>query len=59
VLDDFTAHTGEQVRAWAAGNNVELASTPFYASWLNRIEGQFRGIRYFTLAGTDDPDHAT
>jgi hypothetical protein len=30
-----------------------------YASWLNRIEAQFRALRYFTLAGTDHPDHAT
>ena len=50
---------GRQVRAWAAANNVELAYTPFYASWLNRIEAQFRALRYFTLAGTDHPDHAT
>ena len=32
---------------------------PHYASWLNRIEAQFRALRYFTLAGTDHPDHAT
>ena len=59
VLDNFSPHKGEQVRAWAAANNVELAYTPFYASWLNRIEAQFRALRYFTLAGTDHPDHAT
>ena len=59
VLDNFSPHKGDQVRAWAAANNVELAYTPFYASWLNRIEAQFRALRYFTLAGTDHPDHAT
>lgn len=59
VLDNFSPHKGEVVRAWAAANNVELAYTPFYASWLNRIEAQFRALRYFTLAGTDHPDHAT
>lgn len=59
VLDNFSPHLGEQVRAWAAANNVELAYTPFYASWLNRIEARFRALRYFTLAGTDHPDHAT
>ena len=32
---------------------------PFYASWLNRIEAQFQALRYFTLDGTDHPDHAT
>jgi transposase len=59
VLDNFSAHKGEKVRQWATDNNVELAFTPFYASWLNRIEAQFRALRYFTLAGTDHPDHAT
>ena len=59
VLDNFSPHKGDQVRAWAAANNVELAYTPHYASWLNRIEPQFKGLRYFCLAGTDHPDHAT
>jgi transposase len=59
VLDNFSPHKGETIRGWAATNNVELAYTPFYASWLNRIEAQFRALRYFTLAGTDHPDHAT
>jgi transposase len=59
VLDNFPPHKGEDVRAWAADNNVELAYTPHYASWLNRIEPQFKGLRYFCLAGTDHPDHAT
>jgi len=58
VLDNFSAHQGE-VREWAARNNVELAFTPHYASWLNRIEPQFKALRYFCLAGTDHPDHAT
>ena len=59
VLDNFSPHKGDQVRAWAADNNVELAYTPHYASWLNRIEPQFKGLRYFCLAGTDHPDHKT
>jgi len=59
VLDNFSPHKGDKVSSWAAENNVELAYTPFYASWLNRIEAQFRALRYFTLAGTDHPDHAT
>jgi len=33
------------MREWAAANNVELAYTPFYGSWLNRIEAQFRALR--------------
>lgn len=59
VLDNFSPHKGDEVRAWATANNVELAYTPFYGSWLNRIEPQFKGIRYFCLTGTDHPDHDT
>jgi len=57
VLDNFSVHKGDDVRAWAAANNVEFAYTPHYASWLNRIEPQFKGLRYFCLDGTDHPDH--
>jgi transposase len=59
ILDNFSPHLCEQMRNWAAANNIELAYTPFYGSWLNRIEAQFRALRYFALAGTDHPDHAT
>src|SRR2546425_541744 len=59
VLDNFSVHKGDEVRGWAADNNVELAYTPHYASWLNRIEPQFKGLRYFCLDGTDHPDHQT
>jgi len=59
VLDNFSPHKGEKVSSWAAESNVELVYTSFYASWLNLIEAQFRALRYFTLAGTDHPDHAT
>ena len=58
VLDNFSPHLGETMRGWAAANNVELAYTPYYASWLNLIEAQFRALRYFTLAGTDHPTQA-
>jgi hypothetical protein len=30
VLDNFSPHVGQQMRDWAADNNVELAYTPFY-----------------------------
>ena len=59
VLDNFSPHKGTEMREWAQANNVELAYTPHYASWLNRIEPQFKGLRYFCLAGTDHPDHGT
>lgn len=59
VLDNFSAHKGDLIREWARDNNVELAYTPHYASWLNRIEPQFKGLRYFCLNGPDHPDHQT
>jgi transposase len=61
VCDNFSPHlsTGrdDRVGQWAAGNNVEIAYTPFYGSWLNRIEPQFTALRYFTLNGTDHTSH--
>lgn len=61
VVDNFSPHlsTGrdDRVGRWAAANNVEFAYTPFYGSWLNRIEAQFTALRYFTLDGTDHQSH--
>jgi transposase len=60
VLDNFSPHLStrkdQRVGEWAKANNVELAYTPFYGSWLNRIEAQFTALRYFAL---DGPDHAS
>jgi transposase len=57
VCDNFSPHlstrTDSRVGIWAAANNVEIACTPFYGSWLNRIEPQFTALRYFALNGTD------
>jgi transposase len=61
VLDNFTPHLSTRkdtrVGEWAAANNVELAYTPTYSSWLNRIEAQFQALRYFALDGTDHASH--
>ena len=61
VCDNFSPHLSTaadtRVGDWAAANNVELAYTPFYGSWLNRIEPQFTALRYFALDGTDHPSH--
>ena len=62
VLDNFSPHlttkADGRVAEWAAANNVELAYTPTYSSWLNRIEAQFQALRYFALDGTDHNSHA-
>lgn len=61
VLDNFSPHLttrhDTRVGDYAAANNIELAYVPFNASWLNRIEAQFTGLRYFALDGTDHPTH--
>ena len=61
VMDNFVPHlstkTDTRVGEWAEANNVELAYTPHYASWLNRIEAQFTALRYFCLDGTDHESH--
>ena len=61
VLDNFSPHLttkkNTRVGDWAEANNVELAYTPFYGSWLNRIEAQLTALRYFALDGTDHPSH--
>ncbi len=61
VLDNFSPHLStkkdQRVGEWAEANNVELAYTPFYGYWLNRIEAQFQALRYFALDGTDHPTH--
>jgi transposase len=61
VLDNFSPHLSTKndprVAQWAEANNVELAYTPTYSSWLNRIEAQFQALRYFALDGTDHASH--
>jgi transposase len=61
VLDNLSPHlstkTDQRVANWAEANNVELAYTPTYSSWLNRIEAQFQALRYFALDGTDHASH--
>jgi transposase len=61
VMDNFSPHlstkTDSRVGDWAEANNVELAYTPTYASWLNRIEAQFTALRYFCIDGTDHENH--
>jgi transposase len=62
VLDNFSPHLStkndQRVAEWADANNIELAYTPTYSSWLNRIEAQFTALRYFALDGTDHNTHA-
>lgn len=54
----LSTNKDRRVSQWAEADNVELAYTPTYSSWLNQIEAQFQARRYFTLDGTDHQTHA-
>ncbi|WP_342801248.1 IS630 family transposase [Nocardia sp. No.11] len=58
ICDNYSVHKRAEVRAWCAGNDVELVFLPTYSSWLNRIECEFAALRYFALNGTDHRSHA-
>ncbi|MFF4778690.1 transposase [Microtetraspora fusca] len=57
IADNYSPHKHPQVRAWAAGNDVELVFLPTYGSWLNWIESEFAALRYYALNGTDHRSH--
>lgn len=59
ICDNFSPHKKHEVLTWCAANDVELVFTPSNASWLNWIESEFAAMRYFTLDGSDYPNHAT
>ena len=56
IVDCCSAPTREP-SDYAAAHNIELVYVPDNASWLNRIEAQFTGLRYFALDGTDHATH--
>ncbi|MEV4189783.1 IS630 family transposase, partial [Streptosporangium canum] len=57
IADNHSPHKHPEVRAWAAGNDVELVFLPTYGSWLNWIESEFAALRYYALNGTDHRSH--
>ena len=57
VLDNFSLHKRAEVREWAAQANVELVFTATNASWMNRIECIFSGVKYFVFGNTNYADH--
>ena len=53
IQDNLSCHWTPAIRAWASENNVELVSTPTYASYLNRIESHFGAISEFVVKNAD------
>ena len=45
ILDNWSPHRCKGVMSWAAKANVVFVFTPTYASWFNKIEGIFSGLR--------------
>lgn len=58
VMDNLSTHWTAEIRRWARRNRVSLVPTPTYASYLNRIECHFFGIKEFCINNSDHPDHA-
>jgi len=57
VLDNYGPHLKDEVRAWAAKNNIRFYFTPTDGSWLNRIESHFAGLKKFALEPSDHRSH--
>ena len=59
IQDNLSANWTADIRAFAAANEIELAPTPTYASYLNRIESHFRVIHEFVVNNTAYRDWTT
>lgn len=57
IWDNWNAHRSKKVIRWANHNQVGLAYTPNYASWLNPIECQFGELDTFVIEGSDFQSH--
>jgi hypothetical protein len=53
IQDGLSANWTPDVRHFAADNNIELVPIPTYASYLNRVEAQFRPINEFVVSNAD------
>jgi len=56
-MDHYSPHLKEEVWASAWANNVKFYLAPSNASWLNRIECQFTGLKKFGLDKSEYPGH--
>jgi transposase len=57
ILDNWSPHRRKEVTSWAAKANVVFVFTPTYASWFNKIEGIFSGVKYFVFGNSDYQNH--
>ncbi|MEW2288560.1 IS630 family transposase [Streptomyces sp. NPDC047841] len=57
IMDNLSAHKGDDIRRWAKKHKVVLCFTPTYASWANPIEAHFGPLRQFTIANSNRSNH--
>jgi transposase len=57
VLDNYGPHLKAEVQEWAQKNRVKFYLTATNASWMNRIESQFTGLKEFALNNSDHRSH--
>lgn len=57
VLDNATFHDRPEILAYAAAHRMKFHFTPTAASWLNRIESHFTGLKKFALDNSDYRSH--
>src|SRR5262245_28281179 len=53
IQDNLSANWTAPIRAFAAGNKIELIATPTYASYLNPVECHFSALTTFVVANAD------
>jgi transposase len=56
IQDNLSANWTPDIRAFAAGHNMELVPTPTYASYLNPVESHFLPITEFVVNNADYVD---
>lgn len=57
IMDNLSSYKHKDVISYIEGNNMEVAWTPTYASWLNVIEAHFSSLKKFVLSNSDDLSH--
>jgi transposase len=57
VLDNYGTHVSTTVLSWAKSHRIKFYWIPTNASWLNRIECQFRELKKFALDNSDYRSH--
>ena len=57
VMDNYGPHLKSEVQMWAALHKIRFYFTPTDASWLNRIECHFTGLKKFALTASDYRTH--